>query len=240
MTTSGISVIPAGKGSDEAEPQGRSHAAGPKGSRPKPSRSAEQHQQINSLIQPSLDDWERQDPQTIAQYYAQTESDFFSIVDSYRQLANEAVANYRDAARSHGRWRFWMIIAGGILTLINVLAAVQLLKETGPQWIPTLLSAVAAVYAACLTVAGNVEYFYNWLDRAAGFRESRELLVNQFREYSSKWVYYVEAYGKTPKACANAGLLYRELVDSDQDLRLKLKELTEVQERGKPSNGGQK
>jgi hypothetical protein len=130
-----------------------------------------------------------------------------------------------------------MIIAGGMLTLINVLAAVQL---HGPQWIPTLLSAVAAVYAACLTVAGSVEYFYNWSDRARGFRESRELLLNQFREYSSKWVYYVEAYGKTPKACTNAGQLYRELVDSDQDLRQKLKELTEVQERGKPPSGGQK
>ncbi|HKF07639.1 MAG TPA: hypothetical protein VKB89_02820 [Xanthobacteraceae bacterium] len=240
-TTSGISAVPAETGSDEGAPQGQSHVAGPEGSPPKPPPSAEQHKQIDyNLVRPSLEDWEGQDPQTVAQYYAQTESDFFSIVDSYRQLANEAVANYRDAARSHGRWRFWMIIAGGILTLINVLAAVQLLKETGPQWIPTLLSAVAAVYAACLTVAGNVEYFYNWSDRAAGFRESRELLLNQFREYSSKWVYYVEAYGKTPKACANAGQLYRELVDSDQDLRQKLKELTLVQERGKPSNGGQK
>jgi hypothetical protein len=238
-TTSGISVVPAEKGSDEGGPQGRSHAAGPKGSRPKPPRSAEQHKQINyNLIQPSLEDWERQDPQTVAQYYAQTESDFFSIVDSYRQLANEAVASYRDANRRHGQWRFWIIIAGGMLTLINVLAAVQLLKD--PQWIPPLLSAVAAVYAACLTVAGSVEYFYNWSDRATGFRESRELLLNQFREYSSKWVYYVEAYGKTPKACANAGQLYRELVDSDQDLRQKLKELTEVQERGKPPSGGQK
>src|SRR5262249_51407158 len=118
--------------------------------------------------------------------------------------------------------------------------AVQLLKDVGPPWIPALLSAVAAVYAACLTVAGNVEYFYNWLDRAAGLRESRELLINQFRDYSAKWVYYVEAYGKTPKACANAGQLYRELVDSDQDLRLKLKDLTEIKERGKPSDGGQK
>ena len=238
-TTSGISVGPAEKGPNEKDPQGQSHAAGPKGSRPKPLRSAEQHKQINyDLIQPSLEDWERQDPQTVAQYYAQTESDFFIIVDSYRKLANEAVAKYRDAARRHGQWRFRMIIAGGMLTLINVLAAVQLLKD--PQWIPTLLSAVAAVYAACLTVAGSVEYFYNWLDRATGFRESRELLLNQFREYSSKWVYYVEAYGKTPTACANAGQLYRELVDSDQDLRQKLKELTEVQERGKPSSGGQK
>jgi hypothetical protein len=233
-------VVPAEKGPNEKDPQGQSHAAGAKVSRPNPPRSAEQHKQINyNLVQPSPEDWESQDPQTIAQYYAQTESDFFSIVDSYRQQANDAVAAYRDAARSDGRWRFWTIIATGILALINILAAVQLLRD-GPQWIPVLLSAAAAVYAGCLTVAGNVENFLNWSERAAGFRESRELLLSQFREYSSKWVYYVEAYGKTPKACANAGQLYRELVDSDQGLRQKLKQLTEVQGRGKPSNGGQK
>jgi len=238
--TSSISVVPAEKRPDEIEPQGQSHAAGPKGSRPKPPRSAEQHKQINyNLVQPSLEDWESQDPQTVEQYYAQTESDFLSIVDSYRQQANDAVAAYRDAARSHGRWRFWMIIATGILALINVLAAVQLLKD-GPQWIPALLSAAAAVYAGCITVAGNVENLLNWSERAAGFRESRELLLSQFREYSSKWVYYVEAYGKTPRACVNAGQLYRELVDSDQGLRQKLKQLTEVQGRGKPSSVGQK
>jgi hypothetical protein len=240
-TTSGILVVPAEKGPDDREPQVQSHAARSKGSRPKPARSAEQHKQINyNLVQPSLEDWQSQDPQTIAQYYAQTESDFFSIVDSYRQLANEAVAHYRGAARSHGRWRFWMIIAIGILALINVLATMQLLKEGSPPWMPALLSAVAAVYAGCLAVAGNVETFLNWSERAAAFRESRELLLSRFREYSSKWVYYVEAYGKTPMACVNAGQLYRELVDFDQDLRQKLMQLTEVQGRGKQSSGGQK
>jgi hypothetical protein len=239
-TTSGISAVPTDKGPDEREPQGQSHAAGPKGSRRKPPRSAEQHKQINyNLVQPSLEDWEGQDHKRLAQYYAQTQSDFWYIVDGYRNQANDAVAAYRDAARSHGEWRFWMIIATGILALINVLAAVQALKE-GPQWIPALLSAVAAVYAGCLTVAGNVESFLNWSERAVGFRESRELLLNKYREYSSKWVYYVEAFGITPKACVNAGQLYRELVDSDQDARQKLKQLIEVRGRGQQSSGGQK
>jgi hypothetical protein len=225
-TTSGISAVPAEKGPDDREPQVQSHASRPKGSRPKPTRSAEQYKQINyNLAQPSLEDWQSQDPQTIAQYYAQTEADFLSIVDSYRQQANEAVAAYRDADRSRRRWRFWIIIAIGILALINVLATMQLLKEGGPPWLPALLSAVAAVYAGCLAIAQNVESFLNWSERAAAFRESRELLLGRFREYSAKWVYYVEAYGKTPKACVNAGQLYRELVDSDQDHRQKLKQL---------------
>jgi len=238
-TTSVFSGIPAKKGPDDREPH--SHTAGSEGSQPEPTRSAEQYKQINyNLVQPSLEDWQSQDPQTIETYYEQTEAEFFNIVDSYRLQANEAVAYYRDAVRSHVRWRFWMIIAIGILALINVLATLQFLNEKSPSWIPALLSAVAAVYAGCLAVAGNLESFFNWFDRAAAFREQRELLLNRFREYSSKWVYYVQAYGKTPKACVNAGQLYRELVDSDQVLRQKLKDLTEVQGRGKPSSAVQK
>jgi len=237
-TTSVFSGIPAKKGPDDREP---SHAAGSEGSQPEPTRSAERYKQITyNLVQPSLEDWQSQDPQTIETYYEQTEAEFFNIVDSYRLQANEAVAFYRDAVQSHVRWRFWMIIAIGILALINVLATLQFLSEKSPAWIPALLSAVAAVYAGCLAVAGNVESFYNWLDRADTFREQRELLLNRFREYTSKWVYYVQAYGKTPKACVNAGQLYRELVDSDQDLRQKLKQLTEVPGRGKPSSAVQK
>jgi hypothetical protein len=74
-----------------------------------------------------------------------------------------------------------------------------------------------------------VENFFNRGEQAAGFRETRDLLLSRYREYSSKWLYYVEAYGKTPTACINAGQLYRQLVESDQELRQKIKQLTEVQ-----------
>src|SRR5262249_15206295 len=62
-------------------------------------------------------------------------------------------------------------------------------------------------------------------DEASTWRDQRELLLNHYREYSSKWVNYVEAFGETPTAYSNAGRLYKELVDSDQVLRQQLRQL---------------
>jgi hypothetical protein len=130
------------------------------------------------------------------------------------------------------------------LAVINVCAAFNLLNFpiwTSPSFavtFPAVLNAIAALYAGALTVAGNVENLYNKGEKAAGFRESRELLLNRYREYCFKWFYYVEAYGKSGKACMNAGRLYRQLVDSDQELRQKVKQLTEVQGRGPGEAGG--
>jgi hypothetical protein len=185
-----------------------------------------------------------QEPEVTARYYDQTELDFFAIVNDYLNQANWAAERYRSSLLSHRRWRFWVIIATGILTAINVCAALALLKK--PFWgeisPAALLSVVAALYAAGLTVAGNVENFFNRVEEAAGFREMRDLLLNRYREYRSKWLYYVEAYGKTPAACVNAGQLYCQLVDSDQELRQKIKQLTEVRgpKGDKQSPGGQR
>jgi hypothetical protein len=244
----GIAVEAPENRPDEREPNLQSHgrprrfATAP--SREKP-RFAEGNKQVNShLVQPSPDDWKHQKPEVIARYYAQTESDFFGIVNDYLSQANSATNLYRISSLSHRRWRFWIIIATGMLAAINVCAALELLKI--PLWKETSLSAilsgVAALYAAGLTVAGNVENFFNRAEQAAGFRETRDLLLNRYREYLSKWLYYVEAYGKTPTACINAGQLYRQLVDTDQELRQKIKQLTEVQgpTAGKPSTGGQR
>jgi len=104
--------------------------------------------------------------------------------------------------------------------------------------LPAVLSAIAALYAGGLTVAGTVENFLNKGEKAAGFRESHELLLSRYYHYCFKWFYYVESYGKTGIACMNAGRLYRQLVDTDHELRQKLKQLTEVQGRGAGQPGG--
>jgi hypothetical protein len=240
--TSGIAVVPAERGPEETEPRGQSQAG-----RSKTSAAASFERKPHSvrerdrddLVQPSTEDWKSQGPKVREQCYAQIESDFFGIVNDYLEQANVATDQYKSASLSHRRWRFWTIIATGILAAINVCAALDLLQT--PVWggihLHTLLNVVAAVYAGGLTVAGNVESFLNQSEQAAGFRESRDILLNRYREYSAKWVYYVEAYGKTPTACMNAGRLYRQLVGVDQELRQKLKQLTEVKQRGKPSGG---
>jgi hypothetical protein len=109
---------------------------------------------------------------------------------------------------------------------------------TIPLWIantgvavPALLSAFAAIYAVVLTISGNLENFFNAGEKAAGFRQSRDLFLTTYRIYSQKWLEYVEAFGYSPRACVNAARLNRQLVRIDENLRNKVKELTEVQPR---------
>jgi hypothetical protein len=193
------------------------------------------------LHHPTVEDWQSQTSATLEQYYAQAESDFFRIVDDYLVQANLAAERYKQFSRSHARWRLWTIIATGALAAINVCAAFDILNiplnADESITLPKVLNAVAALYAGCLTVFGNVENFFNKGEKAAGFRESRDLLLNLYREYCFDWFYYVEAYGKTPRACVNAGRLYQQLVDRDQELRQKLKQLTEVQGRSAGETG---
>jgi hypothetical protein len=168
--------------------------------------------------------------------------DFFAIVEDYRPQANLATELYWSSLKSHRRWRFWIIIATGILAGINVGAALASnTTNTSLAYLSPLLTALAALYAAGLTVAGTVENFINKREEATGFREVRELLLSRYREYRFKWLYYVEAYGKTPTACMNAGRLYSDLLYSDQELRQKIKQLTELKESrgGKSSTAGQ-
>jgi len=249
LDTPRIAVVAPENRPDEREPNLQSQVGRPRRFTTAPSRQkprfAEGSKQVSyHLVQPSPEDWKNQKPEVIAQYYTQTESDFFGIVNDYLSQANLATNLYRRSSLSLRRWRFWIIIATGMLAAINVCAALELLKI--PHWgetsLSTILTGVAALYAAGLTVAGNVENFFNRGEQAAGFRETRDLLLSRYREYSSKWLYYVEAYGKTPTACINAGQLYHQLVDSDQELRQKIKHLTEVQgpTGSKPSTGGQR
>jgi len=183
--------------------------------------------------EPSRDAWKGHDPKTIARFYAQTYSDFFGIVGDYLDQSNQAAKLYKSSLLSHRRWRLSIITATGILALINVGAALDVSKTTiwGGISLPTALNALAALLAACLTVAGNVASFLNGDDQAAKFRDTRDLLLSQYREYCAKWVCGVEAHGRTPTALMNAGRLYSELVESDHELRQKLKQLEQVKPR---------
>jgi hypothetical protein len=194
-----------------------------------------------NLTQSDLDDWERQSPEMIERYYAQAESDFFQIVNEYLDEANRATRRYKELSVAHSRWRFWTIVATGGLAALNVCASLELLNipVLKPNtMLPAVLTAIAAIYAGALTVAGNLENFFNAGEKSAGFRESRDLLLNRYHVYCFKWFYYVEANGKNAAACMNAGRLYRQLIDDDRDLRQKLKQWTEVQARGIPEGGG--
>ena len=221
MPNSNLTVIPPENGLEERRPDPASQAGPPK------TRSKRELSR-DDLVEASLDDWEKQSPEVRERYYKQTEVDFFAIVDPYLEDSNSATVRSLKALRSSRRWQIGLTIATGLMTIMNGFVALNL-KDDKWAWVPaalaTAMPAVAVLYAGCLTIAQNVERSLTKTDEASKWRDQRELLLNQYREYSSKWVNYVEAFGATPTAYRNAGRLYKELVDSDQILREQLRQL---------------
>jgi hypothetical protein len=196
------------------------------GSQAGPRKTRSKREFSRDLIEASLDDWEKQSPEVRERYYKQTETDFFAIVNSYLEDVNSATVRSLKASRSSRRWQIGLTIATGLMTIINGFVAFDHPKWV---WVPaalaTAMPAVAVLYAGGLTIAQNVERSLKKADEASTWRDQRELLLNQYREYSSKWVNFVEAFGEAPTAYRNAGRLYKELVDSDQVLRQQLRHL---------------
>ncbi len=229
MPNSNFTVIPPER-PEERRPDPASQAGPPKTrSKRKLSR--------DDLVEASLDDWDKQSPEVRDGYYEQTKAEFFAIVNSYLEDLNSATLRSLKASRSSRRWQIGLTIATGLMTIMNGFVA---LKDFKWPWVPAALAmampAVPMLYAGCLTIAQNVERSLKKADEALKWRDQRELLLDQYREYSSKWVNYVEAFGETPTAYRNAGRLYKELVDSDQILREQLRQLKTV--KGNPQLTG--
>src|SRR5215472_1680569 len=113
LDTPSIAVVAPENRPDEREPNLPSRVGRPRRFATAPSqrkpRFAEGSKQVSShLVQPSAEDWKNQEPEVIAQYYKQTEVDFFGIVNDYMSQANSATNLYRRSSLSHRRWRFWI------------------------------------------------------------------------------------------------------------------------------------
>ena len=189
------------------------------------------------------ENWEAQPKEHMALYLGQIKADYFAIVLDYQKQADRTVEQYRTLMAANLKWRRRMIIATGVLAAINVCAAVNLLNIEIPFGaganaykvsLPAVLSAVAALYAGALTVVGNIENLGRRAERAMGFREAREILLDQYWEYYFLWYRYVESRGLSSAACENAGQLCKQLVEADCALRKKLKQFTEVPAQSSP------
>jgi len=190
------------------------------------------------LFEPTNEQWADQKPEAREHYLQQAESDFFRIVDDYLSQANEATLLFQKCSKEYQRGRKIMILATGGLAAINVCASfgfvgnVELFKSGATSFsLAQALNAIAALYAGFLTVGGNLQNFLNKKETADNAREMRDILVDRYREYCFKWFYYVDAFSGTALSCTNAGRLYRQLVDNDHALRLRVKDLTAVKAR---------
>lgn len=154
---------------------------------------------------------------------------YFAIVKEFYNSANLSVNSYTKYSESHRKWRWIVILATGIVAVVNVVAAYvnsNGLGEGGWAGILSYFSLLAAIAAAILAILANLENFNNYLEKAHAYRESRELFLDAARDFEARWHAYVTPFYPNPKACLNAMELIQLINTRDSELRRKLKELT--------------
>jgi hypothetical protein len=141
--------------------------------------------------------------------------------------ANLCVDRYQAFSKTHSGWRRAVIIGTGVVAVVNLLVANKRISGWSPDYAPI----VPAVIAVVVAILANLESFYNALERAQAYRESRELFLDVAREFDRRWDNYVHPLGDDADACLNASELYRQLVAKDRELRGKFKELTKTESK---------
>jgi hypothetical protein len=153
---------------------------------------------------------------------------YHGILDELYTSANLCVDRYQNSSRAHTAWRRILIIGTGVLAIVNLLAANKWILESMHNGMALLAASLAVI----LAILANLESFANSLEKAQGYRESRELFLDVAREFDRRWDIYVLPLGESAEACVNASELYRQVVVKDRDLRAKFKELTKTESKG--------
>ena len=171
--------------------------------------------------------WNSRPPEERVEYLKQLDAIYKALLNEFLTSANLCVRMHRKLARRHRFWRIGLITITGGLAILNLLAALS--PSPDPLWwSKNILIISAAIYAAILTLFSNLENFNNFLERSQAFRESREIYLTAYREFERRWHVYVRPFGDGAEACVNATVLYREVVERDESLRSKFKEITET------------
>lgn len=174
-------------------------------------------------------DWKGSTREVRVAYYNQIDILYRAILNEFLAESNSCVERVEEAKRSYTRWRLTLIITTGGLAIVNLLAAYASTTTDGNttwDFLKTSLPLFAAVYAAVLAIATNLESFYNFPVKAQAYRESRDLFLDAYREFELLWQLRVRPFYPRPETCVNAAEVYLALVQRDRDLRRKLKELT--------------
>jgi hypothetical protein len=186
---------------------------------------------LASMPGASLEYWASLDDESREQCYDQLATYYGGLLEEFRVSANQSVAQYLGFSRLGQRWRLWLIVLTGLLALLNVLATSWPDALDGKD-VRGYISFAAAIYAVLLALGTNLESYSNFADKKLGARDSRELYLDAYREFEMLRLTHVYPFGYSPQGCFNFHLLYRQLVEKDVELRRKLKQLSETNERG--------
>ncbi|MDP6667300.1 MAG: hypothetical protein QF357_07860, partial [Dehalococcoidia bacterium] len=180
---------------------------------------------------PGPDNWNDplQDDDSRGKFIKEIQDDFELRLKEFITTADYCAKSARIYSRLHRRWRWIIIIFTGVVVIMNLVVAYSVNNTPDSSSFGSLalnLSIAAAVAAAILAILANLENFSNPLERAHGFRESRELFVAAQRRAKNRFRTYVLALYPSPIACRNAAIMEAELAEIDRELRTKFKELT--------------
>ena len=177
-----------------------------------------------SLVRLGTREWLDLSDERRGAFLSEIDESYRLILNEFFIVANKCVEQHQRFFQLYGTWRRRIIIATGVVTIVNVLAASKI------PWTAAWLPIVAAVCAAGLGILANLESFYDWNGHAQAYRESRDLFLDAGREFTRLWESHVRPFGTTAEGCVNASELYRMITVKDRELRLKLKELTKTEQ----------
>jgi hypothetical protein len=183
-----------------------------------------------NLIEVATETWVQSDVEQRKQLLIEIDTRYREYLDELYKNANLCVERYGTFSLEHTKWRRRLIIGTGIVAIVNLVAANKRIADLSYNFVPI----AAAVCALALAILANLESFYNWLERAQAYRESRELFLDAAREFDRVWDVYVRPFEDKPEACANAVELYKRIVAKDRELRSKFKELTKTEKKARP------
>jgi len=183
------------------------------------------------LVELVYQTWLESDSESRIKYLQDLNERYQGFLDEFYSCANQCVESYLQYSNRHTAWRRRIIIGTGLVAIVNLLAAYKGFPTWVGEWMPLL----AAVCAVSLGILANLESFYACSERANAYRESRDLFLDAARESNRLWDAYVRPLGESATACVNASELYRKIVSKDQELRVKIKELTKAEKNAPTS-----
>jgi hypothetical protein len=177
----------------------------------------------DGVIKQSLQYWIKAGKDRRLTYLNRIHEYYYHILRDFFKQANLCTDNFKGCDQKYARIRNAIILATGIMAIINIFAACMagLSGSIGSM----VVSVFAAIYAAALTVLVNFENHYKYADRTQRFRQIRELYLDAAREFEKDWPRYVEAFSDEAVACLNASKLCDEIYKQDIEIRKKAIEI---------------
>ena len=177
---------------------------------------------MDSVVFKSLDDWKETHQKVRENFFTQVNNNYQALDHEFFELSEFHAHRYLEFSNKYKIWRTILIWALGGMAIINLIIAsdIEIISSSFK------LEIAAAIYAALLTIFGNIENFLNYSENKQTSRNARELYLDSHRHFEMLWNIHVRPFCELAEGCLNASILYRQIVKKDEELRSTVKEMT--------------